>query len=34
MKDTSLNISSFGEGVTGEVYVADLNGDVYRLARS
>jgi Glucose / Sorbosone dehydrogenase len=34
VQDTSLNISSFGEGVTGEVYVADLNGDVYRLARS
>jgi hypothetical protein len=34
MKDTSLNISSFGEGVYGEVYVADLNGGVYRLAHS
>jgi hypothetical protein len=34
VQDTSLNISSFGEGVTGEVYVADLNGGVYRLARS
>ena len=34
LQDTSLSISSFGEGVTGEVYVADLNGDVYRLVRS
>jgi hypothetical protein len=34
MKDTSLNISSFGEGVSGEVYVADLNGGVYLLTRS
>ncbi len=32
MKDTSLNISSFGEGVEGELVVADLNGTVYRLA--
>jgi hypothetical protein len=32
--DSSLNISSFGEGVTGEVYVCDLNGTVYRLAPS
>jgi hypothetical protein len=33
--DSSLNISSFGEGVNGEVYVADITGDaVYRLARS
>jgi hypothetical protein len=34
MTDSSLSISSFGEGVAGEVYVADLNGGVYRLARS
>jgi hypothetical protein len=32
--DSSLNISSFGEGVTGEVYVCDLNGTLYRLAPS
>jgi glucose/arabinose dehydrogenase len=34
MLDSSLNISSFGEGVTGEMYVADLNGTVYGLAPS
>jgi hypothetical protein len=34
MMDSSLSISSFGEGVTGEIYVADLNGSVYRLAPS
>jgi Glucose / Sorbosone dehydrogenase len=35
MRDTGLNISSFGEGVNGQVYVADLaGGGVYRLARS
>lgn len=28
---TSLNISSFGEDESGELYVADLNGNVYRL---
>jgi hypothetical protein len=33
--DSSLNISSFGEGVNGEIYVADITGNaVYRLARS
>jgi hypothetical protein len=32
--DSSLNISSFGEGVRGELYVADLGGTVYRLAPS
>jgi hypothetical protein len=33
--DSSLNISSFGEGVNGEVYVADISGDaVYRLVHS
>jgi Glucose / Sorbosone dehydrogenase len=32
--DSSANISSFGEGAHGEIYVADLNGTVYRLARS
>jgi Glucose / Sorbosone dehydrogenase len=32
MRDTSLNISSFGEGVKGELVVADLAGTVYRLA--
>jgi glucose/arabinose dehydrogenase len=32
MLDTELNISSFGEDETGEVYVLDLNGGaVYRL---
>jgi hypothetical protein len=34
IKDTSLNISSFGEGVNGVLFVADLNGAIYRLARS
>jgi hypothetical protein len=33
--DSSLNISSFGEGVNGELYVADISGNaVYRLAPS
>ncbi len=32
--DSSLNISSFGEGVRGEVFVCDLGGTVYRLAPS
>jgi hypothetical protein len=33
--DSSLNISSFGEGVNGEIFVADISGDaVYRLAPS
>ena len=32
MRDTSLSISSFGEGVKGELVVADLGGTVYRLA--
>jgi hypothetical protein len=34
MLDSSALISSFGEGVSGEIYVADLNGTVYRLDRS
>jgi Glucose / Sorbosone dehydrogenase len=34
MLDSSLNISSFGEGVRGELYVADLSGAVYRFAPS
>ncbi len=34
MLDSSANISSFGEGARGELYVADLGGTVYRLARS
>ena len=33
--DSSLNISSFGQGVSGEIYVADISGGaVYRLAPS
>ena len=31
--DTGCNISSFGEDEAGELYLADLNGGVYRLAR-
>jgi glucose/arabinose dehydrogenase len=31
--DTSLNISSFGQGVGGELYVADHNGAIYKLVR-
>jgi hypothetical protein len=35
MKNTSLNISSFGEGRGGELYVADIGGGrVYKLVRS
>jgi hypothetical protein len=34
MLDSSALISSFGEGVRGEIYVADLNGTVYHLDRS
>src|SRR5262249_56290590 len=30
--DTGLNISSFGEDAAGELYVADLNGAIYRIA--
>jgi len=30
-RDTSLNISSFGESETGELYLTDLNGAVYRV---
>jgi glucose/arabinose dehydrogenase len=29
--DTSLNISSFGEDASNELYVCDLNGSVYRI---
>jgi glucose/arabinose dehydrogenase len=31
LKDTSHNISSFGEDVAGRLYLVDLNGGVYRL---
>ena len=30
-RDTSLNISSFGESESGELYVTDLNGALYRV---
>lgn len=30
--ETGLNISSFGEDAAGELYLADLNGGVYRLS--
>ncbi|MDF2735174.1 MAG: Glucose/sorbosone dehydrogenase-like protein [Chloroflexota bacterium] len=30
-KDTSLNISSFGESESGELFVTDLNGVLYRV---
>ena len=31
--DTSYSISSFGEDEAGELYLTDLGGAVYRLAR-
>jgi glucose/arabinose dehydrogenase len=31
--DSSLNISSFGQGVRGELYIADHNGTIYKLVR-
>jgi glucose/arabinose dehydrogenase len=31
--ETSFNISSFGEDIAGEIYLADLNGAIYRLTR-
>jgi hypothetical protein len=34
MLDSTAHISSFGEGVRGELYVANLDGAVYRLVRS
>jgi glucose/arabinose dehydrogenase len=34
LKDTQLNITSFGEGVRGEVYVVEQSGSVFRLVRS
>ena len=34
VRDTALNVTSFGEGVGGELYVATAGGSVYRLARS
>jgi glucose/arabinose dehydrogenase len=35
LKDTSLNISSFGRGYTGELYVVShSNGTIYRIAAS
>jgi glucose/arabinose dehydrogenase len=30
---TEANISSFGEDESGEIYLADLNGGIYRLIR-
>jgi glucose/arabinose dehydrogenase len=30
-RDTSLNISSFGESESGELFVTDLNGSLYRV---
>ncbi len=30
-RDTSLNISSFGESETGELFMTDLNGSLYRV---
>jgi uncharacterized protein (TIGR03437 family) len=32
LRDTSMAISSFGEDEAGELYVVDLNGDVFRIA--
>ena len=32
--ETGLNISSFGEGVDGELYVIDRNGELYRIVAS
>ena len=29
--DTDLQLASFGEDATGEVYVVDLGGAVYRI---
>lgn len=29
--DTALNLSSFGEDESGELYLADLNGSIYRI---
>ena len=34
LKDTTLNISSFGEDEAGDLYVVDLGGSVYRLSGS
>jgi glucose/arabinose dehydrogenase len=34
VRDTGLNITSFGEGVAGELYVATGAGSIYRIARS
>ena len=31
LDDTSMYISSFGEGFDGKLYVVDLGGAVYRL---
>ena len=33
-RDTSYNISSFGEGNDGKLYLVDLNGSIYRLTDS
>jgi glucose/arabinose dehydrogenase len=32
--DTTFNISSFGEGADGKLYLVDLNGSIYRLTDS
>ncbi len=32
LRDTSMSISSFGEDEAGELYVVDLDGDVFRIA--
>jgi Glucose / Sorbosone dehydrogenase len=34
IRDTSLNITSFGEGRGGELYVVDRAGGIYKLVRS
>jgi hypothetical protein len=32
--DTTFQISSFGEDETGEIYLVDLNGSIYRIVGS
>jgi hypothetical protein len=34
VQNTALNISSFGEGVGGDLYVATGDGEIYRFVRS
>jgi putative cell wall-binding protein len=34
LTDTDLRISSFGEDAAGEIYVVDLNGQVYRIVET